>query len=284
MVADGNEIVVLDSHPVDLVRVSLSRKDLRGTSVDVPAGDDGIVGSSVDVVGLLVIGHGGDELVVSLQDLLRDIRFVLVQVGEVAVQSQGDHVVPLPQDTDLHVVEVVGELESGDALLGLNIPKLDALVSRASQKLGSIRVPRQGVHTHLVLLRELTLLLTSLTVIQKHLFVLTSRGQYGTGSVEADAVDETGVVSQILLPLEWGSLKPLARVVLRTGDKTEGTGLLHVASSQLLGGTADFTNRGTSLGKEDTTILLLTVTNNAKPLGIRRPGDVSDGTKDDVDL
>ena len=280
----GDELVVLDGHTVDLIGVSLSGDDFVGASVDVPAGDDGIVGSSVEAVGLLVVGHGGDELVVSLQHLLGGVGLVLVQVVEVTVQTQGDHVVTLPQDTLLHVLEGVGELEGGDALLSLNIPKLDALVTRASQKLGTLGVPGHRVDTHLVLLGELTLLLTSLTIVQEDLLVLTSRGQNGTGGVETDTVHETSVVGQVLLPLEWGTLEPLARVVLGTGDKTEGTGLLHVASGQLLGSTRDLTNRGTSLGKEDTTVLLLTVTNNGKPLGVRRPRDISDGTEDNVDL
>ena len=280
----GDELVVLDIHTVDLVGVSLSGDGVVGAGIDVPAGDNGIVGTGVEVVGLLVVGHGGDELVVSLQHLLGGIGLVLVQVGEVTVQTQGDHVVALPQDTELHVVDLVGELEGGDALLSLNIPKLDAFVTRASQKLGSFGVPGQGVDTHLVLLGKLALLLTSLTVVQEDLLVLTSGGEDGTGGVETDAVDETGVVSQVLLPLEWRSLEPLDRVILGTGDKTEGTGLLHVASGQLLGGTGDFTNRGTSLSEENTTVLLLTVTNNAKPLGVRRPGDISDGTEDNVDL
>jgi hypothetical protein len=229
------------------------------------------------------MGHGGDELVMSLDNTKRHIRITLVQVTQVTIQTQTDHVIALPQAPKLHVVHVVGEVESLDTLFGLSIPDLAGLVCRASHELGSIGVPGERIDSHLMS-GKVAFLLASLSVVEENLLVLASRGEESPGRVETDAVHESGVVGNIFLPLEGGPFEPLDRVIFRSCDKPVGTGRFHVASCQLLGCTADLSDTRTRVGEENTTEFFFSISDNTDPLAVRGPGNIGDGSENDVNF
>mmetsp|Transcript_32060 Transcript_32060/g.43906 ORF Transcript_32060/g.43906 Transcript_32060/m.43906 type:complete len:489 (+) Transcript_32060:500-1966(+) len=272
----------LSRKTTNLIGVSLSRNFIIVSGIDIPSGDNRVVASSVDCVSILVMSESGNELVVSLDHTKRNIGIRFVQISKMAVQSQAHQEITLPQATKLHIIGLVGERKVRDTLVGLNIPNFTRFVSGTTQKLSSISIPADGINSHLMFLGESTLLFTSLPVIQKDLFVLTSGSKDCSRGIETNTVHETGMILDVLLPFEGGSFKPLDRVIFRTGNQTVGTSGFHIASGQFLGSTADLTNTRTTVSEENTSEFLLTISNDTNSLAVRRPRNISDRTKDHI--
>jgi len=112
-IVNGNceHVVALEAKSDDGVLVTISADGLVFAGLSVPPGHNGIVASCVESVGGPVIGDGVDGLVVAGDDLAVRTRAVLVQVGQVTTEGQGDKVGSLPDATNLHILNSGAELE-----------------------------------------------------------------------------------------------------------------------------------------------------------------------------
>jgi hypothetical protein len=249
---DGVNLVADDADDGDLILVALTLELLGGSIVNVPLQHLGTKIGRVQVATDGVVGERNDQLVVTTDDALGLVSVVGVQHVDITREGNSEHLVTHPQAAELLVLSLVSELECLDALEGGSIPELGSLIGRGGQDMLVIRRPGAAIDTESVatLSGELTELLEGLTIKDEALLITTNGAQLGTIGREADAINDTLVLTEGLLEGKGGTLEPVHGQILGRGGDTVGTSLLKVTRETVLRVARDGSNRRSRIEDE----------------------------------
>ena len=126
--------------------MSLSFHSFSVATRQVPGNDSSVRAGSDQVLGILILDHFRDRLVVTLNHANR-MRASRVQVVDVTGQRDRDHKISAPEATQLLILDLVAHQEGGDRLVCLDVPQLAGLVAGGRQKALVIGTPRNSVNT-----------------------------------------------------------------------------------------------------------------------------------------
>lgn len=285
---DGVEVVTRDDGGRDLSGVLRTSEHLSVGSGSVPLQQTTLEISGVDLIVGTIITESSDALVVTTNDLLGLIGVGEVQEVEETREGDGDDLTigTVPDATELLILSIRTESEGSKALEGSSIPQLGSLVGRDGQDLSRIGRPGSAINTGLVTLRlqELSDLVSSLTIEDEARLVGRDRDELLTVGGETSGVNEALMLLEGLLELEGRSLEKVERQILRTSDHTIRTSLLQIDSVDSLGVARNLSNRSSSIGENNSSELLLSLTNNSDTLAVITPGHILNGSSEKMEL